>query len=250
METVFPALLGEVHGRIGTVRQFLKVLAVDREDADPDAGGKCEDALPRFDRLAQRIQQALRHAVRKISRSRFNEQDVELISARSGHHVAASDAFPESLRNGFEHRVTDGVAQRIVNQLKPIQIDEEQCQCFLGLFGALDRFVESLAELAPVRQAGQWVVKGLVGQLILNLLPVLYLISQVHIRVQATVRGCSGKSSVEIQGNRQSSRPERTTGMPRGCQSVPEEAKSVPDMNDLPVSAAGGKHLGVNQLFP
>ena len=90
----------------------------------------------------------------------------ELVAAKPGERAMAVDERGQSLRDGHEELVTGGVPDSVVDDLEPVEIEEEQ-----GYFRsprlAQDR-LEPVDAQAAVGQAGERVIEGEVLQLSLS----------------------------------------------------------------------------------
>ena len=53
------------------------------------------------------------------------QQDRELVAAQSGHGVGFAQRFAQALRNGLQHQVARVVAERVVDELEPVQVHQE-----------------------------------------------------------------------------------------------------------------------------
>ena len=90
-------------------------------------------------------------------------QHAELVAAEPGDELALADDVVEPGRDDRQELVPPVMAERVVDLLEPLEIDEEDGQSLLLAILGLERLVEPLAELRPVGKPGQVVVQGLVG---------------------------------------------------------------------------------------
>ena len=67
-----------------------------------------------------------------------------------------------------QHLVACGVANRVVDQLEPVQVEEQHRERATTLAHAGDRGVEPFQQLRPVGQPGQRIVPRLVGEPLLG----------------------------------------------------------------------------------
>jgi hypothetical protein len=68
----------------------------------------------------------------------------------------------EAVGDLAQQPVADLVAERVVDGLEPVEVDEQQCCVGAGRGVPLDRLLDVPAEVGAVRQAGQLVVPRLV----------------------------------------------------------------------------------------
>ena len=120
--------LGLVHGGIGVAdegfRRGMGVVA--RREGQPHAGGDVElDAVEQ-----ERVFQAEAKPVRQVHRLRGGhhpiKQDHELIATDARHEVGRPDVGPQPAGHFDEQIVTSAVAERVVDELEPVQVQEQQ----------------------------------------------------------------------------------------------------------------------------
>jgi hypothetical protein len=75
--------------------------------------------------------------------------------------VRRAHAAAQAFGHRHQHRVADGMAERIVDVLEAIQIDEQHREHFAGAVRFLDRELESIVEQQTVRQTGQCILQTL-----------------------------------------------------------------------------------------
>ena len=77
---------------------------------------------------AQRQEYLLRTDGRILRVRHFREQDHEFIAALPADGVRAAHASEQPLRHGLQQAVADGVAQRVVDVLEAIHVQEQHRQ--------------------------------------------------------------------------------------------------------------------------
>ena len=103
-------------------------------------------------------------------RSRFGrieEQHRELVATEPRSQVVGADAAVDALGDDPQEAVAGPVAQRVVDDLEVVEVEEQDDGIEPGLAGAQLR-IDLLGEHRPVRQPGQRVVVGLVAELLLE----------------------------------------------------------------------------------
>jgi hypothetical protein len=85
----------------------------------------------------------------------------ELVSAEAGDHVSRPHAVAEPVGDELKEPVADRVAQRVVDLLEPVEVEEQQADA-LVLARLRERLHGAQDQHLPVRQAGQAVMGGLV----------------------------------------------------------------------------------------
>ena len=93
---------------------------------------------------------------------------LELVAAEPADLAFLADHVGEALRDLLEERVADRMAQRVVDVLEPVEIDQEQGAAARGAVLALQRLVERAAHQHPVGQAGQRIIFGEAVDLLLR----------------------------------------------------------------------------------
>ena len=97
------------------------------------------------------------------------QQQRELVPAEAGHQVPRGQAGSEALRHRPQQRVARGVAEAVVDDLEPVQVQEQHRQPVWP--GPRQRAPELVHEHRAVGQAGEGVGESQAGQLLLEGLP-------------------------------------------------------------------------------
>ena len=134
-------------------------------DTDAGVGGDlmAEALIGRADRLEDAADE--HHHVVGIRDAGLD--DGELVAAEPGHEIGFPHAAGEAGGDRFQQRVADHVAERIVDALELVDVDVEHGQ--LAFRRDLGQFpLEPLVEQRAVRQVGQRIVMGEVGDAFLG----------------------------------------------------------------------------------
>ncbi len=115
-------------------------------------------AISQGSAIALRSRSATASAARLVGRALA--QHAELVAAEPGDDLALADDVVEPGRDDRQQLVPPVVAERVVDLLEPLEIDEEHGQSLLLAILGLQRLVEPLAELRPVGEPGQVVVQA------------------------------------------------------------------------------------------
>ena len=94
------------------------------------------------------------------------EQDHELVAAEARRGVRGADAGGEARGGLAEQLVARGVAERVVDVLEHVEVDEEDRRLGLRARGAGEGVLEPVHEQQAVRQAGERVVERLVDRVL------------------------------------------------------------------------------------
>ena len=89
----------------------------------------------------------------------------ELVAAQPRDDVLRAHGMPEPAGHGDEQRVADGVAERVVDDLEVVEVDEQDAE---RLRAGRELGAQALHEQQPVGQLGERVVVGLMVELLLQ----------------------------------------------------------------------------------
>ena len=98
------------------------------------------------------------------------EQDRELVAALPGRDVLGPDRARQALGDLDEEAVAGPVAERVVDDLEVVDVEEQDGDAGSATARAVERPVEVLAEQRPIGEPGQGIVEGVVEQLRLETL--------------------------------------------------------------------------------
>jgi hypothetical protein len=160
------AVLGLVHRDVGIAQQPLGRAGRGRAGRQHDADAAPDRALPAVEqhRAAQRLEQPVRHRGGLLLVAHRAAEHRELVAAEAGHQVPFADRALEPLADLHEQAVTRVVAERVVDQLEVVEVEEQHGE---RLLAAGEVRGDLLQQLSAVGQAGQSVVQGPVRQLAL-----------------------------------------------------------------------------------
>ena len=156
-------LFGLVHRCIGLLHQRIDVGRVIGIDADAHAGGDRHLPVAELQRRRQGFRDAGRNPRRAI-RIAIRQHDHELVATQTSEDVARPNFPAQPLRQFDQQLVAGRMSERIVDVLEMIEIEEHQRDAF-PRGTAFDRLVDQLTQLRAVRQAGQHIVVGELGDL-------------------------------------------------------------------------------------
>ena len=90
---------------------------------------------------------------------------LEFVAAEPADLAVVAHHRLQPLRDLAQQRVADRVAERVVDVLEAVEVDQEQRAALLPMGGVAQRFLERLAHHRAVGQAGQRVEAGEAGDL-------------------------------------------------------------------------------------
>ena len=150
--------LGAIERKIGVAQKLVGISPVRGTHGDADAGA--DDHLLAVDLvgLAQRIDDAQRQ---RGGVDRLRDRclhDGEFVAAHARDRVGLADASPQPRGDHLEELVAGGMAQRIVDVLEEIEVEQMHGHDVVA-FDARQRQLQPLVEQHAVGQAGQRVVQ-------------------------------------------------------------------------------------------
>src|SRR6266508_3653776 len=157
--------LGLVHGHVGVTDQVERLGARPGDD-DADAGVDLDVAAGHRDRRGQCLQQPLGGGERVGGAAGVLDQDDELVAAEPGDGVAGPYVGAQPLGDQGEQLVADLVSEGVVDGLERVQVQQQHGQQAAVAVQAGQGVLQPVVEQRPVGQVGEWVVQGLVVQLL------------------------------------------------------------------------------------
>ena len=157
--------LRAVHRQVGGAQQRDRVVAVLGGEGHADAGGHPDDAAldddPRVQRRVDLTGQPPDGVlVAAVAHHR------ELVAAEPrGHETGHGTDRPQSVAHRPQHRVTDLVAEGVVDLLEPVEVQQQQGRTPPGLQTGAQR----LEQQVPVAEPGEYVGRHQLEQLLLDL---------------------------------------------------------------------------------
>ncbi len=160
------SLLDPVHGHVGIAQQLVAGLSL-LAQRDPDAHGG-DHLVPgaQGDRVAEGVEDGVRHLAGVIGRGDSLEQDHELVAAEAGQRVAGPDRTAQAVADHPQQLVPHLVAQVVVHDLEAVDVPEQHRHLAPRPVGLEQGVVEVVQEEPTVGQAGQGVLERLPGQLL------------------------------------------------------------------------------------
>ena len=157
--------LGAVHGDVGVADQLLRV-GVGPAERDPDRPGDHQLAVGDRERLGERGQHPLRDDRRLARVGHVLQQDGELVAADPRDGVAGAQRGVEPARDRLEQPVAGLVAERVVDELEAVEVEEQHGGAAVAVAAAraAQRLLEPVEEQRPVREPGERVVERAVAE--------------------------------------------------------------------------------------
>ena len=165
---VAPLLLGPVHRRVGVADERFRVVTVRRIDGDADARRDEELAAVDPEGIVDRFADLPGDLGRVFFGGDARDEERELVAAEARDRVALADVLLDALGDLAEQLVADGVAQRVVDDLEAVEVEEEHGEPLVVAVRLGHGERQAVAEEEPVRQVGQRIVEGEVLDLLLG----------------------------------------------------------------------------------
>ena len=150
------AALGGAQRQSRMALQFIAGNAVLRSLGNTDAGAD----LPRLihvERRGERLRQPLAELVREL-RILARDDGRESVILEAAEYGARRQRRFEPLGDAAQHDVAAGVAQRVVDVVEAVDVDQREGD--EARTARRDRFVQAFEHHAPVRQPGQRILRG------------------------------------------------------------------------------------------
>ena len=167
-KTVAPKLLGAEQRHVGRAQERRRVAAMLRKHRNATAHADRYLASLDQQRPLEPRDQLCGAALDLRGIAGVREYQRELVTAEPRREAGFARYLAQAFADLDQHAVTEIVAQRIVDGLEVIQVEEQhgdlRCRRVCGT-GGVEHFVQSLEQLTPVRQVGQWIVIREVPQL-------------------------------------------------------------------------------------
>ena len=121
-----------------------------------------------FDRIGpgNELDQGLGKRFEQAGFDRAGKHRHELIAAQAADLAMVAHDRGQALGDLAEQCVADRVAERVVDVLEPVEIDQEQRAAFLPASGIAQRLVEGFAHQGAIGQAGQRIEAGKAADLL------------------------------------------------------------------------------------
>ena len=159
-------LLGPVHRRIGAVDQRHRVGTVLGIDADAQAARERQRVAADVGRQRQRVEDLLGDGSGIAGARHLGEQDDELVAAVPAHRVRLAHRGLETAGGELQDPIADRVAERVVDLLEVVEVDEDHADPGRAALRHRDRVLQAVEHQGARRRPRELVVLGRAGQLV------------------------------------------------------------------------------------
>ena len=160
--------LGGVHGEVGVsqqVRDAHRAVPV----GDPDRRAGAHPTPSDQHRLVEHRNDPFGHDRRLTELVKVFDEYGELVAAEAGRGVGAAKTRVQPVADRDQHLVADKVPEAVVDGLEVVEVDEQHRDGRVRGPESTDRQLDSLAKQRAVGETRQRVVKGLAGELFVEL---------------------------------------------------------------------------------
>ena len=120
-----PVRLRDVHGDVGAAEKRLDVGAVGGEDGDADAGLELDREPVEHERLPELRRDPADDLEQRLLRRGVRAEEPELVAAEARERVGLAHDSAQPAAQLLEQRVSVAVAERVVDVLEAVEVDEE-----------------------------------------------------------------------------------------------------------------------------
>ncbi|KAF0133222.1 MAG: hypothetical protein FD152_1688, partial [Xanthobacteraceae bacterium] len=163
VQDAFAAGLGATERHVGALQQLVGIAAIARRQGDSDRSAADDRLVIDLGDRGQGFDDPRRQAGHLVDGPAAVLEHHELVGAEARHDVAVTNREAQPVRDLHEDRVARRVAQRVVDLLEVVEIDEQHREEVVAA-GHGQGGIQPLLEQQPVRQAGQRIVPGHMGQ--------------------------------------------------------------------------------------
>ena len=152
--------LGLIHRGVGNREQFVARGRVVRIDRDPEAGGERKAVLVDRKRRRQHAADALRDRLELRARLDVRHDDGKLVASEPPDELLAPQRAAQAPRNFRQHGVAAAMADRVVDRLEAVDVEEEYGRADAEPFGFGDGRIQPFQERDAIGKFGERVGVG------------------------------------------------------------------------------------------
>ena len=121
--------LGAIERHVGVAQELVGLVAVGRRHGDADAGADDHLMAVDFERLGERLDE-FGGKLAGVGRPGAALHDGEFVAAKAGHRIDAAHHALQPLGHRAEQRIADRMAERIVDALEAVEVEEHAPRAF------------------------------------------------------------------------------------------------------------------------
>ncbi len=158
-------LLRGVEGEVGMLERLFARRAVLRRQGDANAEADLDPLVAEGDRGVHGRDQALCQGFDRIGIASPGDEHGEFVAAEPRHRVLRAQLQADAVGDGAEHRVARQMAEPFVHGLESVEVEAEHGRRAAAQAQLGDPLLQPVVEQGAVRQVGQAIVPGHVGDL-------------------------------------------------------------------------------------
>ena len=144
--------LGAIERHVGVLQQRIGADARRRGHRDADAGADLDQMIVDLVALAQVIDDSPGENGGILVRFDVLLEHHEFVAAEPRHEILRPQHVAQPVGDRAQQLVAAGMAQRVVDLLELIEVDEQQCRQLLGVMRNRQQALDLVAEIEPVGQ--------------------------------------------------------------------------------------------------
>ena len=148
-------ILRPVEREVGGADQHLRGAAVARADGEADRGADMERVLVDLVGARQRLDHAVRDALDVAGVGRIGDHHRELVATEATAGQAILHHLPQPLGDADEQPIADQMAERVVDRLEAVEVDQHECAAAAPMVRLAHRTGERLVDVEAIGEAGQ-----------------------------------------------------------------------------------------------
>lgn len=164
VEGVFAPFFGLVHGVVSVLEEALWGGAIERKEADADAGGQKDLMALQRKGLFHGGEDGLYDAYGHLGLFEGGQEQSELVATEARDGIIFAGALLESLCDGAQKAVAVIVSEGVVDALKAVQVEVEDGEHLFLLSGPEDGSLEAVSKEDAIGESSQGVLLGEVLQ--------------------------------------------------------------------------------------
>ena len=180
-----------VHRDVRIAQHFVRTL-LRLCTRDTDAGVQIDVLAFHLQRSAKCRGNAVRDVHHFAFTTRLLEQDREFVAAETRRSVTVTQTGPQAIRRLHQHRITGCMAERVVDFLEIVEVEEHNRHFIVRTFRARQPMCHAILEQRPVAKACQRIVQRLMAQMFFECHPFGHVTDReydaVHVHVGEQVR--------------------------------------------------------------
>ena len=166
--------LGAVHRNVGIAQELLGRGVLAHGNSDARRHGQLSLLVrPELERLLERIEQALGDQLGTRGQRELLGDHDELVATEASQRIGVADHAIQPGGDRSQELIADAVAERVVDRLEVVEIDEQRRHRRLTAARAGEHLLDAVQDQCAVGEPGQRVVRRQEGKLLLTPLELL-----------------------------------------------------------------------------